>query len=381
MNVLLVALDFFPNLGGISVMTHHLANEFHIAGHQTSVICPKNYKSLDDFDGNYDVIIDNDSNTRNRSGNEYESEILRLEEYFKEIITEKQADLVILMHPYYYGLPLANICNILNVNLTTYYYGFEVRSQIIEKQKSTSMISNTFSVYSQLKEIIKLSNVNLSISRATKKEVDSIYFNASNSKLLGCAIPNNVDMQKSVIKLDYKKNIVFVGRLVESKNVMFFVELAKNLPEYGCHIIGFGPQEDDLVSKCQEYNLSNVTFWGRVSEDKKNEILQLCELLVLPSQYLDAGNMEGFGIVMLEAVEMGCNVAISNQGGMKDFVLNCNGIYVDLDDAIESSEYIATFLEDSKWQKRFLKNAKTKLNKTHRYSYLVNKIMEFNNVN
>ena len=82
-------------------------------------------------------------------------------------------------------------------------------------------------------------------------------------------------------------------------------------PEAELWIAGDGDLRSDLQRLAAERGLEDkIRFWGRVSEESKQELLRQCCCLVMPSR------AEGFGLVYLEAMRLGrpCLVSTLDAG-------------------------------------------------------------------
>lgn len=102
-------------------------------------------------------------------------------------------------------------------------------------------------------------------------------------------------------------DLVFCGRLVETKGVRDFIEVAKYLVEQNLAsrvvIIGSGPEEENIRAAIQENGLNNnVTLVGFVEEEEKRNLLLSSKMMVFPSYE------EGWGIAVCEALAAGCLV-------------------------------------------------------------------------
>lgn len=111
---------------------------------------------------------------------------------------------------------------------------------------------------------------------------------------------------------DGKKNIVYLGRLVERKGCMELLKAVERL--HGDHslmnvrvlICGKGPLEAKLKKYVSDHHLKNiVTFVGFVDETEKADYLASAHIAVMPSL-----GGESFGIVLIEAMAAGSGVVI-----------------------------------------------------------------------
>jgi glycosyltransferase involved in cell wall biosynthesis len=125
-------------------------------------------------------------------------------------------------------------------------------------------------------------------------------------------LPQRTEKQK---KLNLaSKNFIFVGRLIEYKNLFHFIEAfgmatTKTKNEWGIIILGDGEQKEDLQRFVFEKNIQNLSFQKGVSWQQVPEYLALSDVLVLPSY------SEPWGLVVNEAMACGLPVMVSEKCG------------------------------------------------------------------
>lgn len=120
-------------------------------------------------------------------------------------------------------------------------------------------------------------------------------------------IPNGIDSKSisRVMKSSQSSDIIYVGRLIDTKNVDLLlkaiVNLKLSLPKIQCLIIGDGPEKTKLKRMRNKLGLvKNVDFLGRLtSGDDVYGYMKSSKVLVLPS------TREGFGMVIVEANAVG----------------------------------------------------------------------------
>jgi len=129
------------------------------------------------------------------------------------------------------------------------------------------------------------------------------------------------------VKNNKQEKILFtVARLEKRKGIgntlRALPQVIDTYPEIHYYIAGTGSYAGELQKIVQENNLEqHVTFTGFVSEEKKIELYKKCDLFVMPSYELkQAGSVEGFGIVYLEANMFGKFVIAGKAGGTADAV-------------------------------------------------------------
>jgi glycosyltransferase involved in cell wall biosynthesis len=121
-----------------------------------------------------------------------------------------------------------------------------------------------------------------------------------------------------VLKAAASRYVLFLGRIHPKKNLEFlFRSWAQAKVQAGWRLVIAGPGEDGYLAALNRMTKSleiddDVTFVDFVSGDDKKYLLKNAQWLILPSK------QENFGIVVLEALQHGCPVAISDQVFLAD---------------------------------------------------------------
>lgn len=113
-----------------------------------------------------------------------------------------------------------------------------------------------------------------------------------------------------------------VGRQVERKGFAWFIEhVMPRLPDHVQYwLAGDGPEAEAIEATIDRHHLGNrVRLLGRVSEENLVRLYRGADLFVMPNVPVE-GDMEGFGIVMLEAGQCGCPVVASRLEGIRDVI-------------------------------------------------------------
>jgi len=139
--------------------------------------------------------------------------------------------------------------------------------------------------------------------------------------------PQDATQLRSELGLTEKKVIVSVGRLVHRKGQDVLVEampaIIKEVPQAHILMIGEGPYRSYLEYRVKALGLQErVTFIGRIQYADLPRYICAGDLFVMPSRSRLAGlEVEGLGIVYLEASACGLPVIAGNSGGAPDAVL------------------------------------------------------------
>jgi phosphatidylinositol alpha-1,6-mannosyltransferase len=157
----------------------------------------------------------------------------------------------------------------------------------------------------------------------------------------------------SQLNLNQKKIIVCVGRLVKRKGqdklIQSMPEILKSEPDAHLLIVGTGPLANKLHKLVAKLNLnSSVTFVGRVNYQELPKYFQLGNVFAMPARARLFGlEVEGLGIVYLEASAAGIPVVVGNSGGAPDAVIDgVTGLLVDPNSTQEISQKILSLLAD-----------------------------------
>ena len=126
------------------------------------------------------------------------------------------------------------------------------------------------------------------------------------------------------ISLENKKVLFTIGHLVKRKGVAWFVEnvMPRLEGSYLYVVAGEGAERRRIQEIVNRYNLQDrVLLLGEVSEGNRNIIYNASDILVMPNITVP-GDVEGFGIVALEAGSCGLPVVASNIQGLRDAVID-----------------------------------------------------------
>ncbi|HKO51237.1 MAG TPA: glycosyltransferase family 4 protein [Polyangiaceae bacterium] len=129
--------------------------------------------------------------------------------------------------------------------------------------------------------------------------------------------------------------LVTVGRLVPRKGAAWFVRhVLPRLSNVLYVIVGVGAQRDEIVRAAAETGMTdNVWLVGSVSDARLLDLLCSSDVFVMPNIVVP-GNVEGFGIVAIEASASGLPIVASRLEGIPDAVIDgANGQLVPPEDA------------------------------------------------
>lgn len=162
--------------------------------------------------------------------------------------------------------------------------------------------------------------------------------------------------------------ILTVGRMVESKGhdtvIRAMPEVIKSFPEAKYCIAGDGVTRDACEDLAGKLGISDkVIFAGEVDEDDLVSHYRSSEIFIMTSRYLrKTGEVEGFGIVFLEAGACGKPVIGSRSGGIPDAVIDgVTGLLVEECDVKGVAGAIIRLLSDGDLRKKLGENGKKRV--------------------
>lgn len=165
-----------------------------------------------------------------------------------------------------------------------------------------------------------------SISQATAEEGRKRGVLEDRMVVIPCGI-DTVNLPVRSLNPNLNPNLLIIGRLIPRKGAVWFVDavlplLLKRVPHLQLRIIGDGPDHSILerLVRCNCLG-DHLQLLGAVDDERRNAEILAADLFVMPTIPV-AGDMEGFGIVCLEASARGLPVVAARLQGVQDAVLD-----------------------------------------------------------
>jgi len=234
------------------------------------------------------------------------------------------------------------------------YYVYTHSADILEYQKYGLIKKCLLSILNNAEKIVanshftkeKLLDLNVSLSK-----IIVIFPRIDVGKFQNDLDPG--DMIKKY-NLQGKKVILSINRLVERKGNDIVIRAMKNIKEQIPNavyvVVGGGPYEQKLKDIVDENNLhEDIIFTGRIENEEILKFYKLCDVFVMISREIkEKGDVEGFGIVFVEANSCGKAVIGGDSGGIKDAIIDGEtGFLVDPLDEDKVANKIANILSNS----------------------------------
>lgn len=144
-------------------------------------------------------------------------------------------------------------------------------------------------------------------------------------------IPNGVAIQNLKISGSPKVapgkplRLITVGSITARKGQLNVIKalprLKRHFSEMEYHIIGINRQERELHEVINQLGVHSFVFvHGSVSDEEKWRLLQSADIFMMLSNNLDNGDVEGFGIAVLEGNAFGLPAIGSSQTGIEQAI-------------------------------------------------------------
>jgi glycosyltransferase involved in cell wall biosynthesis len=178
---------------------------------------------------------------------------------------------------------------------------------------------------------------------------------------LGCDVdrfrplPPKMELRRRLLGERYKNRVILtVGNLVARKGhdmvIRALPRLRQIIPDVTYLIVGDGPYRQQLTTMAEDMNVKDlVIFAGQIPERELPDVYRLSDVFAMPSrELLDECDVEGFGLVFLEANACAKPVVGGRSGGIPDAVEDgVTGFLADPNDSGDIADAIARLLSDS----------------------------------
>ena len=233
----------------------------------------------------------------------------------------------------------SHINNIIKINRTTEYipdlivgHFHNPNLELISLLKEKYKVPTCLVLHGDTKNVLKLYNSNYKEllsnidiwgyrSKAIQNNFENLFGNKKRSFICYSGIPKKYLTDFNTV---YSKKIsdsfAFVGSLIKRK---YPISLIKALPQtiinksFSIDYIGDGFEKASIEFEIKKNGTSNnVVFWGKLTRDEVQEVLESSEYFVMISEN------ESFGLVYLEAMAKGCITIASKNEGMDGIIIH-----------------------------------------------------------
>lgn len=378
MKIIFATGIFPPDIGGPAIYVEKLANELLQKGFEVSVITFSDTKIKKNYD--FPVV---------RISSKYPKGIRHFIYFLELLKMAKSADIIYVQNQTSAGFPSVLVSKLLKKRIILKVVGdaawesYANRSsefdniEIFQEKKYdffTELIKKTRSF------VAKNTDTVITPSQYLKNIVKGWGVPEQNIKVIYNALEQlsepHISREEIKKKIEIKGDIILsIGRLAPWKGFLtlidVFPELLKENPDFKLIIVGEGEEKTKLELRVEKLRLKdNVKLVGKISHQNIPLYFKAADIFVLNSGY------EGLPHVVLEAMQLGVPVVISNKGGNPELIKdNFNGFLIEYNNKEQIKNRLLKLWQDRNLQKRFIENSKEKL-KEFNWENLVNKTIK-----
>ncbi len=331
-SIVILTSEFPPLPGGIGNHAYNLAKYLQQSGFEVSVVADQrdNLHNEAEFDASLKYSVHRIPKVKLRFW-------MYLKRVFKTHQLSKKADILICSgkFPLWLGAMLKPL---LKVKSIAVIHGTEVNFQNSRLKKSINW---------SLKRFDKI----VAVSNFTKSLVDDL--GLQNIKVIpnGFSI-SHTDETKTILNLDGSPKLLTVGNVTKRKGqinvIKHLPELLKKYPELHYHCVGLKSEVEACKNLAKKLKVNNaITFHGHVWQNDLIQFYNNTDICVMLSQKTETGDVEGFGIALIEANYYGLPTIGAKGCGIEDAISHGkSGLLVDADNSTTFIEAVDIILNN-----------------------------------
>ena len=359
-------MDFKPAQGGIAELTHQTVKHLNELGEKITVLTPSLSGAVEfDKSCGYSVLRYGISSwTRSKMKMRLNGVIL-MKELFSAVCHVRPSYLVCTVWDPIAAANLILVSRLMKIPFFLFAHGMDLaqptRLDILRRKtfRAAARVICISAYTRSLVENIGVQHANIAVIHGgiDRREIDSyrkLRKPGKYPRLDAIFPPGN-------------QTILTISRLVQRKGIDRVIEampdIVSSVPEARFLIGGDGPDRNRLKQLAAASSAREaISFLGSLTEEGKFECYHRCCIFAMPSRRIGTGDVEGFGIVFLEANAFGKPVIGGRSGGVPDAVIHgVTGLLVDPNNTGEISEAIIRLLQDPDEARRLGENGRQRV--------------------
>jgi len=179
-----------------------------------------------------------------------------------------------------------------------------------------------------------------------------------------------------------KYEIAFVGRLVHRKNILFLLDVLKELTKANVNIlfniIGDGELSNLMINKIKTLNLEqNCIVHGALTHEKMLMVVSKCIILCHSSLDDDRSKSSGIPYILLESMNMGLVVIANYTNSLNELIKNgVNGILIKEFTVKAYSTIILDLIKNKKLLDEYRKNARATIKNQYNINNTISELIK-----
>ena len=333
-NFFIITSEFLPDPGGIGSHAYNLSKYLYENNIDVTVIAPYSEK------GNQSQFDEKESFKISRySGFKFLKILNIIKLFFKEYLKSNNSTVICTGQVPFIVFGL--LSKLFNIKSILIFHGHET----LMGNYFIRYISNY--ILNQYDQIIAVSDFSASLlkGKISVSKVDIIY--------------NGVDIKrfeklKRINKIRKNKNLrlLTLGSLSKRKGqhnvIKALPEIKKSFENVSYHMVGPDNIKFELTQLAESLNvLESIHFYGYLEDYELSKLFQECDIFLMLSENLPNGDIEGFGIAILEANYFGLPAIGSKGCGIDNAINNMEtGILIDNHNPIDCKKAIEQIMND-----------------------------------
>lgn len=340
MKILIPTADYPPIIGGISSVALNVSRELARMGHAVTVVAPR-IGDTHEFDRGEPAEVIRFLGYRFRA--------VRFVSLFAATWPRvADADLILGINASYGGI----IGLLARRRYGTPYAAFGYAYEFLKFRHRPAPAGILRRVYAQARVVIAISGFtreNLLTFGAPPHKIEVILPGAPPIRTF---LPEEIAELKRRYTIDGQRVILGAGRFVPRKGHLTLLRsmprILETIPDALLVLVGKGSHFHEAVMEAHALGIrERVLFPGILSEDDMAKMFQSCEVFALPTGDDGRGQVEGFGLVFVEANAYGKPAVAGRSGGVADAVADGEtGIIVEPDQPEALASAILSLLHD-----------------------------------
>ncbi|MEM6782781.1 MAG: glycosyltransferase family 4 protein [Bacteroidota bacterium] len=373
MRVLLVTRDFPPSHGGIQTYAYELATRLAQKAEALEVIAP-----AQDGDADFDAAL---PFPVHRLAIRSDLLVLRVLPMLPRLARDRRFD--VAFHAQWQTLPASQWARRRTGfprRIVTAAHGRE----LLLTPGGTSPLGTAFSVFrrralANIDALLPVSRYTADLARdlGVPDERLRIVTNGTDPRQF---FPEDAMALREELGLTGRRVLLTVGRLVPRKGLDTTLHALAQLRRDDAYadvtylVVGDGPDRDRLVELADDLDVTGaVRFLGRV-EGTLRAYFNLADVFVMPSR-AEGPDVEGFGIVFLEANACGTPVIGSTAGGIPDAIVDGEtGLLVPPNDAGALAVALRRLLDDAALRTRFGVSGRARVEQAYTWDRVASRV-------
>jgi len=375
MRILACSIDFRPQEGGISTFASEVVQALEKQDDEVIVVAPKT-EGQEEFDRNCstEIIRTDFAFGRMEKGlRDLFQELRNLYvsfRLFRRVIRERKIDCILCFHWRIFGPVSLVLSRLTGVKFFLVGHGMELapyRHRAVRRRPRSRALKNLLAnVIMELEAAVRRVTFRgadkvFSVSNFTTEMLENLGVNRGGITVTNCGVRteefNPYRGHNGILAkhgIEGKRVVLSLTRLIPRKGLDYsiraFPEVLKSVEDAVYLIAGQGTYENELRQIADEENLNgNVIFAGYVPDSELPDYYNACDVFLLPCRERPGGDVEGFGIVFLEANACQKPVIGGRSGGAAEAVDDqYSGILVNPKSEMEISRAVVRLLTDSK---------------------------------